>query len=85
MELPTLCADPSRGQLVTRLKELRAAMQAGAYPAQEVEKEAALVIYRALARSLQNPSSRSDLSERQAGSRRQFTKTTLIYRRFWIE
>ena len=55
---------PSRGQLVTRLKELRAAMQADEYPAREVEKEAA-VVYKALARSLQGPRPRSDLNRTQ--------------------
>lgn len=55
---------PSRRQLVTRLKELRTAMLAGDYPAQEVEKEAA-VVYKALARSLQGPSPRSELNRTQ--------------------
>lgn len=55
---------PSRGQLVTRLKELRAAMQADEYPAGEAEKEAA-VVYKALARSLQGPRPRSDLNRNQ--------------------
>ena len=49
---------------MTRLKDLRAAMQAGDYPAQEVEKEAA-VVYKALARSLQGPSPRSELNRAQ--------------------
>ena len=62
--------DPRRGQLVTRLKELRAAMQKGTYPAHEVVKETA-VVYKALARSLQNPSSRSELSRTQL--RREFS------------
>ena len=52
---------PSRRQLVDRLKKLRAAMQASELPAQDAEKEAA-VIYKALARSLQSPSPRSDLN-----------------------
>ena len=52
---------PSRRQLVSRLKDLRTAMQAGRYPSREVEKEAA-VVYKALARSLQDPSPRSDLN-----------------------
>ena len=39
-------------------------MQTGEYPAQEVEKEAA-VVYKALARSLQSPSSRSELNRAQ--------------------
>ena len=52
---------PSRRQLVRRLKDLRAAMQAGEYPAREVEKEAA-VVYKALARSLRGPSPRSELN-----------------------
>ena len=56
--------DPSRGQLVARLKKLRAAMQAGMYPPQEAAKETAIV-YKALARSLQGASSRSDLSPAQ--------------------
>ena len=55
---------PSRRQLVNRLKGLRAAMQAGEYPAQEAEKEAA-VVYKALARSLQGPSPRSELNRTQ--------------------
>ncbi len=55
---------PSRKQLVDRLKDLRAAMQAGEYPAQEVEKEAA-VVYKALAHSLQGPSPRSELNRTQ--------------------
>ena len=55
---------PSRRQLVDRLNDLRAAMQAGDCPAQEVEKEAA-VVYKALARSLQGPSPRSELSRTQ--------------------
>ena len=55
---------PSRRQLVTRLKDLRAAMQAGEYSVQEVEKEAA-VVYKALARSLQGPSPRSELNRTQ--------------------
>ena len=52
---------PSRRQLVTRLKDLRAAMQAGEYPVPDVAKEAAIV-YKALARSLQGPSPRSELN-----------------------
>ena len=52
---------PSRRQLVTRLKDLRSAMQAGECPAQEVEEETA-VVYKALSRSLQDPSPRSDLN-----------------------
>lgn len=56
--------DPSRRQLVDRLKDLRAAMQAGEYPAHEVEKEAA-VVYKALARSLQGRSPRSELNRMQ--------------------
>ncbi|MCY4011374.1 MAG: hypothetical protein OXG82_01520 [Gammaproteobacteria bacterium] len=55
---------PSRRQLVDRLKALRAAMQAGKHPVQEVEKEAA-VVYKALARSLQGPSPRSELNRTQ--------------------
>ena len=55
---------PSRRQLVNRLKDLRAAMQAGEYPAQEVEKEAA-VVYKALARSLEGPKPRSELNRTQ--------------------
>ena len=39
-------------------------MQAGEYPAQEVQKEAA-VVYKALARSLQGPSPRSELNRTQ--------------------
>ena len=53
--------DPSRGQLVGRLKELCAAMQAGKCSPQDAVKETAIV-YKALARSLQGASSRSDLS-----------------------
>ena len=52
---------PSRRQLVNRLNDLRDAMQAGEYPAHEVRREAA-VVYKALARSLQSPSPRSDLN-----------------------
>ena len=55
---------PSRRQLVTRLKDLRAAMQASEYPVPDVEKEAA-VVYKALARSLQGPSPRSELNRTQ--------------------
>lgn len=55
---------PSRKQLVDRLKDLRAAMQADEYPAQEVEKEAA-VVYKALAHSLQGPNPRSELNRTQ--------------------
>ena len=55
---------PSRVQLVNRLKELRAATQAGTYPAHELEKEAA-VVYKALARSLQSASSPSELNRSQ--------------------
>ena len=55
---------PSRRQLLSRLKDLRAAMQAGEYPAREVEKEAA-VVYKALARSLRGPSPRSELNQPQ--------------------
>ena len=55
---------PSRRQLVTRLREIRDAMQAGEYPAQEAEKETA-VVYKALARSLQGPSPRSELNRTQ--------------------
>ena len=55
---------PSRRQLLNRLKELRAAMRAGKYPAQEVEKEAA-VVYKALARSLKGPNPRSELNRAQ--------------------
>ena len=60
---------PSRRQLVTRLKELRAEMQAGTYPPHEVEKEAA-VVYKALARSLQSPSAPAELNRSQL--RREF-------------
>ena len=55
---------PSRRQLVNRLKDLRAGMQAGEYPIQDVEKDAA-VVYKTLARSLQGPSPRSELSRTQ--------------------
>ena len=55
---------PSRRQLVGRLKDLRAAMQGGECPAREAEREAAIV-YKALARSLHGPSSRSDLNQTQ--------------------
>ena len=61
---------PSRGQLVNRLKELRAATQTGTHPTHEVEKEAA-VVYKALARSLQSPTSPSELNRSQL--RREFT------------
>ena len=46
-------------------------MRAGEYAAQEVEKEAA-VVYKALARSLQSPSSRSQLNRTQL--RREFAR-----------
>ena len=62
--------DPSRGQLVARLKELRAATQAGTYPWQEAAKETAIV-YKALARSLLGTNTRSDLSPTQL--RREFS------------
>ena len=62
--------DPSRGQLVARLKDLRAATQEGEYPRLEAEKETAIV-YKALARSLQGASTRSDLSPTQV--RREFS------------
>ena len=55
---------PSRGQLVNRLKELRVATQAGTHPTHEVEKEVA-VVYKALALSLQRPSSPSELNRSQ--------------------
>lgn len=52
---------PSLKQLISRLKDLRAAMQAGEYPAREVEKEAA-VVYKALAHALQDSNPRSELN-----------------------
>lgn len=55
---------PSRRKLVERLKALQAAMQAGEYPAQKVEREAA-VVYKALANSLQGLSPRSELNRDQ--------------------
>ena len=55
--------DPSRGQLVTRLSELRAAMEAGTLPLHEAVRETHIV-YKALARSLESPSP-ADLSPAQ--------------------
>ena len=63
--------EPSRRQLVARLKKLRAAMQAGEYSQQDAAKETAIV-YKALARSLQGASSRSDLS--RANLRQEFSR-----------
>lgn len=62
--------DPSRQQLVTRLKELRDPTQAGMCPLEEVERQTAIV-YKALAQSIRGASSRSDLTTGQL--RREFS------------
>lgn len=67
--------DPNRSELVGRLRELRRASQQGSVETEDVRHGAELV-YRALARSLDNRSTDADLTPDQL--RRQFDRHSLV-------
>ena len=57
-----VCGDPTRLELVARLKELRDGVESGVLATGRVERDAA-IIYKALAESLRDSGARADLSE----------------------
>ena len=57
-----VCGDPTRRELVTRLKELRDGAESGVLPSDWVVRDSA-IIYKALAESLNDSAARSDLRE----------------------
>ena len=57
-----VCGDPTRRELVTRLKELRDSAESGALPRDRVVRDSA-IIYKALAESFKDSAARSDLRE----------------------
>ena len=64
-----VCGDPTRLELVTRLKELRDGAESGALPRERVVRVSA-IIYKALAESCKDSAARSDL--RETDLRREF-------------
>ena len=68
-------SDPSRTDLVERLRQIKAASSEDEVPPEEPRRESALV-YQALARNLDNPPSDSDLTTKQL--RQEFDRSQLV-------
>ena len=75
-------SDPSRSELVERLRELRYASEEDEVSFEDLRRDSALV-YRALARSLKSGHADSDLTERQL--QREFARHRLVFtNRGWL-